>query len=360
MLHVFSGLDRVKKCRRVRRSKTAAIGIVHRCDEGRAHFSNLQTCGSVWCCPFCSEKILRVRAIEIEHAIRNWWSLGGSVSMLTLTMRHDRGQSLAELWGALTRAWRVAAGGSSGTRALWRNVRWVKRVEVTHGPNGWHVHIHALLFHARDFEVDALAAVTFPAWSAALQSAGLRAPDEAHAVDVKRLSLAGMRREVAEYLAKGTYTEAVALDEKAAALEIASATKRARGVNRTPFEVLADFVRDGLSRDAEIWREWEQGSFRKRAMTWSAGTRDLLVRDDELDDDQAAAESDGAGELVCQIDPKVWPDLLDRPDLLGRMLQTVELLGAVPEKHRAIDGILVGAGFRDAVRPPPAVVESEP
>lgn len=373
LLRTFSSLDRVKKCRHVRAGQRAVE--VRQRPDGRAYFGNLQTCGSVWACPHCADKILAVRAAELQTGIRAHWSQGGSCALLTLTMRHRPGQRLADLWDALTAAWRAASGGTSGTRRHWSSIEWVKRVEVTVGPNGWHVHIHALLFLDGDqvADLDPLSDATFRAWRLALIKSGMEAPEEGPGIDLKRLSLAGMRQEVAAYLAKGTYTGAVALNERQGvaersdgvndsrlvALEIASANKRARGSNRTPFQVLADFVRAGEASDAELWREWEASSFGRRAMTWSRGTRDRLLSDAELTDDQAAQEDDGAGVVIAVINPEVWPAIAASPVLAQRMLAVVELAGHTTEPHTLIAAIAEQAGFAGAVGPPPPVQESE-
>jgi hypothetical protein len=274
-------------------------------------------------------------------------------------MRHTSGDLLEELWDALTHAWRSCSSGSRAVRAAWKNVEWAKRVEVTHGPSGWHVHIHALLFVPVGFDPEPLGRVTFDAWSAALQGAGLEAPLEGPGVDCRRLDLRQASRDVADYVSKGSYS-APAEEARMAALEVASSAKRARGVNRTPFAILADFVLLGQAEDAELWRTWEQVSFRRRAMTWSAGTRDRLVGDQELDDVSAAQESDGADQVVAVIRPEVWPSVSARPRLAQKLLAVVELHEGRDGSHLAVAAILAQAGFPDAVAGPPREQESPP
>lgn len=358
-LRSFTSLKRIPKCGRVRSGGAEHVHIRLR-PNGRAHYSNLQTCGSVHACPSCSEKILATRATELQTAIRNHWNSGGSVLLLTLTMRHDRGDLLSDLWDALSPAWAAASGGTGGTRKLWEPIDWVTRREVTQGANGWHLHTHSLLFVPKGYpeDVDALRLATFNAWSAALQRQGLRAPELPYGADLKRLSLAGMRTEVAEYLAKGTYTGAEKLNAaRDAALEIASSGKIGRRSNRTPFQILDAFVRDGLQEDGSLWREWEQASFGRRAMTWSKGTRERLVGDLELDDQAAAEESDGAGAVVAVIDRDVWPYISASPHLMNRLLAMVEL---VPDKsmiRAGLNSVLADVGIFGAVGPPDLVTE---
>lgn len=359
-LQTFTSLKRVAKCGRVRSGSADHVHIRLR-PNGRAHYANLQTCGSVHACPSCSEKILALRATEMQTALRSHWQAGGSAYLLTLTMRHDRYDRLDDLWDALSPAWGAASGGTTGTRALWDGIEWVARREATYGENGWHLHLHVLLFapHGRKVDVEVLKQSTFHSWSAALQRQGLRAPELPYGADLKRLSLAGMRSEVAEYLAKGTYSGAEKLNEAArrAALEIASSGKTARRANRTPFQILEDFGRDGLQDDGSLWREWEQASHGRRAMTWSKGCRDRLVGDAELDDQAAAEESDGAGAVVAVIDRDVWPVIAANPVLRNRLLATVEIL---PDKSwiaAGLNSVLADVGIFGAVGPPELVAE---
>lgn len=154
-------------------------------------------------------------------------------------MRHRSGQSLGSLWDALGEAWRSASSGSRSVRDLLRGVQWVRRVEVTHGENGWHVHVHALLFVAAGTPPQSIGDAMFAAWSKRLAGLGLAAPLAGPGMQIKLLDVANAADEVADYLAKGHY-EAVEPDHRrAAALELASNGKTGRAGNRTPMQILA-------------------------------------------------------------------------------------------------------------------------
>jgi hypothetical protein len=354
----LSSLERVRKCRRVRVEGQGAVAIVHRVEEARAHLSGLQTCGSIWSCPCCSEKILAKRAEELLTAIDTHTAAGGDVVMGSLTMRHRQDQSLSDLWDALGEAWR-AAYGSKIARKLLRSCHWVRRVESTHGRHGWHVHVHFLLFVPSGTDPIPVGNCMFDAWAARLVSLGMDAPLRDHGgLDVKRLDLASAPTAIADYLAKGHYE---AKPSSTAALELASAGKITRGDNRTPFGILSDFVASGEHCDAELWREWETGSKGRRAITWSAGARDDLVDDVELTDEQLAAESDGNGVVVAELDGAAWPSLARRPDLLNILLSLVETASDHDDALVRLDARLCREGYPDAVRgPPDLVAEWEP
>ena len=288
------------------------VGVELRdCDGcGRASYAGLVTCGSIWCCPLCAEKILAGRVNELLNAIDTHVGRGGRVVMVTLTMRHRHGQGLQGLWDSLGEGWRSASGGNRKTRRALADVQgWVRRVECTYGRNGWHLHVHVLLFV--DGDVGQAAAVAmgdamFDAWSGRLERDGLEAPiRDSGGLVVKLLDLTAAREDVAGYLAKGTY--------ESAAMEMAAGlTKAGRRGNRTPFGVLADLVEHGRGEDLQVWREWERASHRRRAMTWKQGFRAQLLADVELTDEQLAEETDHAGTVVALLDGKQWGVVRDR------------------------------------------------
>ncbi|WP_144276137.1 protein rep [Pseudonocardia sp. Ae717_Ps2] len=136
-------------------------------EPGTAGFGGLATCGSVWACPVCSAKISARRSKDLEQLI-NWNAdRGGTVALLTLTMRHHRGHSLRELRRALSAAWRHLTQSRGWKR--WKtdlDMDYVRGVEGTHTDlNGWHLHIHALLIFPTDVsaEIPALTARSTPA-----------------------------------------------------------------------------------------------------------------------------------------------------------------------------------------------------
>jgi hypothetical protein len=358
-LHRVSSIERVRNCRRV--PYASLVGIVARPD-GRAHLSCLQTCGSIWDCPSCSAKIEATRADELGQAFRSWDERGGTIALLTLTMRHERGQALEELWDGLSDAWRSASGAAKGrvqnAMAAAGVAGWVRKVEVTHGANGWHVHVHVALFiePGAPEDLTPLGDAAFMAWARRLKARGLDAPIAASGgLDLRRLDLGQAMEHAAGYLAKTSFeaVEAVSSDDvqvRRAARELTgSATKRAGRGNRTPFGVLADLQAFGLADDFAIWREWEQGSKGRRAMNWSQGMRDLVLDDAEKDDEQIAAETDAAGVTVALLQPAGWRELYDAgPRAIAAVLSTVE---ACPT-YEAVAAAMGALGLRPPLRPP--------
>lgn len=327
-------MDRLRKCRRVPASTGQPVQIVRLGDA--AYLGAVQTCGSVWCCPLCSEKILRARRDELELAVTRWAERGGRAAMVTLTMRHRRGQPLGHLWDGLQGAWSAARSHKTARRLL-KGLMWVRRVEVTVGENGWHVHAHVLLFAPGDSDtLHALARAMFAGWASYLAKKGYDAPlRDSGGLDARYLDLDTARRELAGYLAKGTY-DAVAGAGTVAAELTSSGAKSARGSNRTPMQLLADCVAHGLADDVALWWEWERSSKGRRALTWSRGARAELLGDDEAPTDDELASLDRVeGQVVALVPATTWASVCRAGDVVD-VLEIAEQHDDLLDAGRAV------------------------
>lgn len=275
-----------------------------------AGFAGLASCGSVWACPWCSAKVSAHRQAELRTALHTWQSdPGRSVVMVTLTMRHRDGQALRHLWDANAYAWgKVTSGrGWQTDQHSLAIAGWVRVVEVTHGQNGWHVHVHALMFlddgDQQDWEVDFVGQQMFTRWRAALVRKGFAAPlANSGGLDVKRIG--GDAAPLADYFTKTVYSADDSADR--AALEVARGDlKSGRSGNRSPFQILRDVVAIGDADDLDTWHEWEAGSRGRRQMTWSRGFRDQVLAEPERTDEDIADEDHG-GDVLVVLDGPTW------------------------------------------------------
>lgn len=324
MLWQASSLKAVRCCGRVLHNDSVGdpddgqgVVIQRRDVDGRmvASYHGVMTCGSVWACPRCSAVIAHTRAMEIASAVRECHRRGGRVYLMTLTMRHSSQDGLSGLWEGLTSGWRTAFGTRAWTgqkaRTVLRNGRLVEMAELTgdaerfgvagltrvveatygspaDGGNGWHLHIHALVFvedalasGLRDFLVvepaingvssgrirsvrgrrrvlgsaqefiaehwggnidsdwlarNIFAARIYDRWSRGLEKAGCAIPG-AVGVDVREVSDVGSEY-LGQYLAKATYDVAGKVGSEIGAGQLTKSGRIAR--NRTPFEILSE------------------------------------------------------------------------------------------------------------------------
>lgn len=301
-----------------------------RSSSGVASFDGLQTCGSVWSCPVCAVKIMKHRQGELKQAVKAWGD-SGSIGLLTLTMRHKKEDGLKELWDGLSKAWRAVTSGRN-----WQKLRAdfglkhvVRAVEVTNGPSGWHVHIHALLFFDEVLSPKHQPIIfsrVFERWEGALERLGFALP-LAVAQDFQLVASADGGKAVAEYLAKMGLQEARPKVWSVSEELTLSDMKNARQGHRKPFEILADAV-EGDTDSINLWRDFEQASKGRRALTWSRGMRDALQVGEELEDTQIAELQDieeEKPEIVAILDAGDWKSLIRmHPEAPEKLLNIAE------------------------------------
>lgn len=333
-----SSLKRVRFCSRDSVHGHVEVKATGTGANRRAGFGQLRRCGSTWACPVCSHKIAAKRSEEIAEAIRQWHRpgfgpqpqggkrpSGGRIVFLTLTMRHKRGQRLDDLWtNGVSAGWHAATSGSAWVRdqakygvTVPRLIKTGKRagqtehkprigfarvVETTQGANGWHVHIHALLFVRADLtkkEAEALGHSMFGRWVPALTDAGFGTPTFRNGVDVRLMGPEDSNK-VSDYFTKSVYG---AENSKKAGWEAAGGvnkTANRKFGNRTPFQILADLRETGDADDLALWWEWEAASHGKRQMTWSPWLRVALRLGDELTDEEITNTDEG-GDVVLTL-----------------------------------------------------------
>ena len=64
----------------------------------KAHWANVQRCGSIWSCPVCAKQITEKRREELKQAVNTWQTRHeGAIQLLTLTFSHSKSESLKSL-----------------------------------------------------------------------------------------------------------------------------------------------------------------------------------------------------------------------------------------------------------------------
>jgi hypothetical protein len=288
-------------------------------DAGRvAGYAGLVTCGSTWACPCCAAKISARRAEELSQVMRHVLTAGGSASLITLTMRHHSGHRLKDLWQALSSAWRGVISGKQwiADQGLGGLLGWVRVVEATHGRNGWHLHVHALVCWERSVSLELVQDIghrMWQRWTRVLERKGFTSWKHRGGVDVRMATL--QTDNLAHYF------------NKLAGEITSSQTKESRG-GRSPFKLLTDGLRTGDADDLDLWGEWEQSSFGRRQLTWSLGDHDLRKIADlgAEQSDEEIADEDLAGEDTIALPHPTWEALL-LGELTTDLLDVAEIAG---------------------------------
>lgn len=234
---------------------------------------------------------------DVKTAIDRWGMADKAFVFQTLTMRHHKGQSLAELWSGLSYAWQRLNSGALSKKEVERfqQTGFIRVVEITHGKNGWHIHIHILRFLEKglaDTEVKEWSEAQYKRWSKALTDIGLDSPLR-QAQDFK---LTRNAQDLAKYLTKQA-NYGGKLDKEMTSSE----TKKAKLGGRKPFEILDDALANSQGLDKALWLEYETVSQGKKQTHWSNGLRDLLGINQELDDEETAAREEAISTppVVC-------------------------------------------------------------
>jgi predicted nucleic acid-binding protein len=318
---------------------SASAELVKRGDK--ASIRHLNHCWRIDC-PTCGPKVAEREAANIALAVTEQYARGGSVALLTLTLRHGRDQALADLLKALSGAW-TSVRQSRVTRAMWADLTtgYVRKLEVTYGHrNGWHPHLHLLVFlrpGVVDDDAQDLADAIFDPWSTHLVKRGMGEPLRDRAVDVEVLTLESAQERVASYVAKD------------AARELASAGgKRGRREgSRTTYELL----RDAAAGDHHArWRyaEFEDAMRGRHRIEWSTGLKDDMLGD------LAQEADDETGRSIAFLGPELLQGL-ERNFRRGRGPTICTVLELVESEEDDLKAFLkLRAALRDAGLPPPA------
>ena len=283
-------------------------GIVSiRSDGEKCWPTGVAQCGLVHVCPVCCAKIKARRAVEIERLCDAHALVGGSFSMLTATVRHDRSQSLRLVRSAVSSSWRKVQRLKSWADLRSCLVGQVVAPEVTFGENGWHPHLHVLLFARAGVSEDELRSCvdSFRGdWLRLVNECLGKSPSVERAVHLLQFG-SDSTSAVAGYLSK-VAKELTAGDLKS---------------GRDPFALL-DGVAEGDAKSIAMWFEYAGAMKGTRSVAFSAGLREAYAV--ELFEDEEVVELDeGVGVEVCVIAAEAWNRGL-RDGGIGELLSELE------------------------------------
>jgi len=298
-----------------------AVQLHHHPEERAGSFGGLQHCGSVWQCPVCATKISERRRVELRQGVDVHLKRGGQVVLVTYTVRHKFGDRLkTSLDGVLT----ARKGLLSGKRSQSFNERFgvagrVRALEVTHGRNGWHPHVHELAFVKSGISTAAYLGELRERWGQEVVKAGLRDVNE-HGVDVKFTDLS-----VTDYVAKFGYERTWDCDHEITKQVV----KRGREGSRGPVGLLEEYC-EGNEQSGWLWREYAITFKGQRQLTWSKGLRELLGLGVEKTDMEVVQEKLTRSYLMDELEYLTeWKRVLGN-DARGELMEVLRR-GSVAE-----------------------------
>lgn len=296
----------VKDCMRTMAGSTVSIRKVR--SSGRAFYSGLMTCGSVWDCPVCSAKISARRSEEINNAVSEWLSRGFSICMVTYTVSHNLGDRLKDLARAMTDAIRFVHSGAPWQRFSKKfGIRGsITATEILYNQvSGWHYHKHQVLFlEKNNVGSRELREWIYARYEKSIELSGFYSRDGI-GVDVSEPTKD--QGSLPEYITKWGIAQ-----------ELTSQEKIGSGLN--PFDLLDD------KKYASQFIEYSRAMYGKRRLTWSKGLRDILNMSKEIQDEILAQENDyleSEVEILHVFTHSEWKKILYL-DLRVQILEKIE------------------------------------
>lgn len=330
------------KCGRIPVSKTSRVLV--RAAERVAWLANVFICGAIHTCPVCGPRLRSGRADEISVYAGRWLDDGHGLTMVTLTLAHHAGMRLKAVWAAVSDGGRFIRSGRPWQRfqAAIGYVGAIRALEVTVGWNGWHPHIHLLMFTEKPLGARGLvltAEYFRQRWGSWADRRGYGPIHPVHGVDVRPCYTRGDL--MGRYVAK-------VQDGWSVGREVAGGDgKGAHEGNRTPMQLLADCAEHGREEDLALWREWEDGSHGRNAITWSRGLRERLGAPEEIPDEDLAEGDDEDAEDIAILPPATFAAMVADADLEESALAAAGRAGL-----RGLNHVLAARGVPLADPPP--------
>lgn len=284
--------ERVTNCLKKRIDKQKQREVKYSESRKKAHWSNVQRCGSVWTCPVCAKQITEKRREEIKTAIESWKNAhSGGVLLLTLTFSHSSKESLRSLLERQKKALKIFHE-TTKIQETFKKLgvqHKIKSLEMTFGKNGWHPHNHILLLTKNEVEdYQSYISDLSVLWIKACVKAGLNAPSMQHGLDIRDGNYAS------QYVAKW------GLD-----FELAKGhTKKGRNGGYTPFDLLQYSILDAIINErtaASLWQEFGIATKGARQLVWGRGLKKLLGIEEKTDE-QLAEETEKEAITMRTVD----------------------------------------------------------
>lgn len=271
--------------------------------DGNVHVSGVRRCASPWCCPFCSPVIAEQRATALDAAFSEHIARGGTLLFVTATLSHKYGDDLADLLDMVQTAWSSTFRWKHG-RPDWYGGQ-TRAVEVTHGSNGWHPHVHAAIYvtpgnHER--AVRSMRALGYD-WATNVAKLGgfsLVRRFNSPGWDVRdTFDSSGL----ADYLVKVSGGWGLGL-------EIAAAyRKKGHKAGRTHFQLLTAAMA-GDAQALVLFNTYERATQGRQAIVTTPGLLKSLKVEDLSDDDTLKVEPKDVLVTRVRVPGKVWNGLL--------------------------------------------------
>lgn len=325
--------ERQCNCLRLLKDRSQVVELTKKPGAEFAHYSSLQTCGSIHSCPICATKITEHRKNEIQSIIDA--SEDKYLYLVTLTFPHYETETCQES--------RLKFMDARRRMKNWNQVKdhpefipfrqilehhqydgSVTTVEVTYGVNGWHIHSHEMfIFNEPVQDLRQFRADVFANWYKACVYSGIEInnPRAFHrrAVQIDALTGDHIQRMTA-YLTKIETGNSWGM---AAEMTKGSCKKQQQG-NLTPFGMLLEILDNKINykKYAPLFFEYCKTFKGKQAIRFSKGLKQRYGIEEKTDE-EIVNESDLLSSMYGFFEKPEWQMIL-KNKLRGWVIQNTD------------------------------------
>lgn len=319
---------RTSKCM-ARKAPKQDIQILKGKTNSKAHYKGLYVCARLWACPVCAAKISERRRMELVGALASAKAQGLQVKLLTLTVPHGIGDDVKDILTAIKKAWKATTSNRAGKalRKLLGVKGTIRALEVTYGKNGFHPHLHVLLFLENHATNEAVEGLFSPLWQHACTKAGLPRPSDMHGCRVDDGSKA------AAYASKWGLESEMTKNH----------TKRGKEGGMTPWDFLRAVLedREDAAKYRALFKVYTDAFHGERQLHWSVGLKALLEVGEASDEELAISDQEDSIVLATLVTPewraimhaRAQATILDVAEEHPEKLR--DLINALYKRHRA-------------------------
>lgn len=278
--------------------------------KGRGHIGAVQRCGRAQC-PHCWAGICAVRARELSRGVTWWRARGGRVWLVTLTIRHHRGDAIERFRGGMfgawssmlaTREWQAFRRDHALTLDDGSTVRvgYARAFEANEGKHGYHPHFHALVATSHETTQGDVYRVVCGGWRRAVARMLPGHEPTDHGLDVRECDDAMG----AAYVAKMGFEVSAALKEATTAKE-----------SRTMVGLL-HAAAGGDAQAGRRWRRFARATKGVRVLEWSRDSpknpdawrrlAGVKMTTDEQAAERAERDAMRGRSMVARVPRDVW------------------------------------------------------
>ena len=283
---------------------------------GRASWSGVEHCNSIWACPCCAARIREGRRNEILKAVHQARSRNWRMFFVTFTVPHDRETPLRDSLKGLTSAFRRIRNYKSLTPFWSAMVGFIKATEIQVGSNGFHPHLHVLIFtDGCDLVNDEIEKKLKASWAKAVVKEGLACPKDSVGVVVEETL---DPEKTADYLIK--------VQENKLTLEMSRSDLKSGREGRegewhcSPFDLMNKEIELPISVGLRkrLFVEFYRATKGVSAIRWSRGLKSLFSLE-EVSDDELGTLSPEEAEAHLRFLKETYKKLfVEQPSLLAR------------------------------------------